>query len=123
VAAGDDCHTFEIGEGAGDPHDSMIATRRQPQPFGRAHQQRPALGIGGGNLVEQRAVDLGIGADAMILGQIGIARRLAPAAAATRLATAALPSVGGGSAKSAAETAGTSMCRSMRSSNGPDKRP
>ena len=34
-----------------------------------------------------------------------------------------LPSVGGGKIKSAAVTAGTSMCRSMRSSSGPDSLP
>ena len=43
-------------------------------------------------------------------------------AAATRAATSALPSAGGGSARSAALTGSTSTCRSMRSSNGPDSR-
>ena len=43
-------------------------------------------------------------------------------ASATRSATSRLPSAGGGRMRSAAVTAGTSMCRSMRSSSGPDKR-
>jgi hypothetical protein len=40
----------------------------------------------------------------------------------TRAQTAALPSAGGGSARSCAETLATSTWMSMRSSSGPDMR-
>src|SRR5262249_61936446 len=43
-------------------------------------------------------------------------------APATRARTSALPSAGGGRMRSAAVTAGTSICRSIRSSSGPDSR-
>src|SRR5499427_10682698 len=44
-------------------------------------------------------------------------------ARATRAATSRLPSAGGGRMRSAAVTAGTSMCKSMRSMSGPGQPP
>ena len=44
-------------------------------------------------------------------------------AAATRAEASAVPSLGAGSARSAAVTGGTSTCRSMRSISGPEMRP
>jgi len=57
----------------------MIAARRQHQPLGGALQQGAAGRIGSGDLVEQLAIDLGIGADAAIRRQYFVARPLAGA--------------------------------------------
>ena len=70
--------------------------------------------------------------DARRRGRIGARRRQARSRRSARpasrarggdaAATSAEPSAGGGRMRSAAETAGTSICTSMRSSSGPDRR-
>ena len=58
---------------------------------------------------------------ALVRGPSGPWRpRWSARAAATRAATSADPSAGGGRVRSAALTAGTSICKSMRSSSGPE---
>ena len=57
----------------------MISPRREMEALGGLQQQALALGIGRGQLVEQLLVQFGIGADAAVLRQPSIARRLARA--------------------------------------------
>ena len=52
VPACDTARAFEISEGAGDPQDAVVASRRKPQPFGSPQQQGPAGGLRACNLIE-----------------------------------------------------------------------
>src|SRR5215472_18697168 len=54
---------LEIGKRAGDAHHPVIAPRRELEAVGRRGEQLAALGIGGGDFVEELAVGLGIAAD------------------------------------------------------------
>ena len=74
VAAQDAGSAFEIGEGARDPQHAVIAARRQPQPFGGAHQQVAPAALGRRDLVEQRAVGLGVGPDPAVRQQRRLGR-------------------------------------------------
>ena len=67
---------FEIGQGARHPQYPVIAARRQHQPLGGALQQGAAGRIGGGDLVEQFAINFGIGADAAVRRQYLVTRSL-----------------------------------------------
>jgi hypothetical protein len=51
---------LEIGQRAGHAHHAVIAPRRELEAFGRGGEQLAALGIGGGDLVQELAVGLGI---------------------------------------------------------------
>ena len=55
----------EIGQGARHAQHAVIAARRKPEPLGRLGQQLAAVGVGRRDLVEQLAVGLGVGADAL----------------------------------------------------------
>ena len=66
MAAGDDRGAVDIGQGAGDAQHPVIAPRGQAQPFGRPGEERAARLLRRSDLVEQRAVSIGIGADAAL---------------------------------------------------------
>ncbi len=109
----------QIGDGSGDPQHAVEAARRQAHRRRRVGEQLAARLVGRCDLVEQLAVGFGVGARPVAVEALGLdlARRRRRAAA-----TSALPSAGGGKVRSAADTPGTSTCRSMRSSSGPDTR-
>ena len=111
----------EVGKRAGDPEHAVIAARRQPHGLGGVAQEFRALRVRLRDLLQQRSRRLRIGAN---LWQSGgrETRKLNVARRATRAATSAEPSAGGGRIRSAAVTAGTSIRRSMRSINGPEMR-
>ena len=119
--AADFVGAVEIGERARDPQHAMIAARREPHRVGGFAQQREAARVRPGHIFQHRARDRRIAADVRQSDR-GITRGLPLAGGATRSATSRLPSAGGGRMRSAAVTAGTSMCRSMRSSSGPEMR-
>ena len=52
----------EVGDRAGDPQHPVVAARGQVHALGRAQQQLAAAGVGRRDLVEQLALDLGVGA-------------------------------------------------------------
>ena len=79
----------------------LIAARRQPHALRRLGQQLDARRFRRGDAVQQFAFGFGIGADLRGLET----RALDVAGAATRAATSALPSAGGGRARSLAEHA------------------
>jgi hypothetical protein len=85
---------IEIGERAGDAKRAVIAACAERESIGRIAQQRQPRGLGRGDFLKQRSVAFGIGA----------------------------PLRGRGQNEIGAETAGTSIWRSMRSSNGSEMR-
>ena len=109
---------FEVGERSCDAQHAVEAAGRQAEAVDRLGDELAAGLVERGDLLQQLAVGFGVGADAVTL----VAPGLDGAGLATRAATCALPSAGGGSVKSAALTAGTSMWRSMRSNSGPEMR-
>ena len=67
---------LEIGEGAGDTQNPVVTPCRETQSLCRPQQQRSATRHGAGDLIQQCSVRFGIGADAPLGRQCGIARRL-----------------------------------------------
>ena len=96
----------------------MVAPCREMEPRGRFEEQPLALGIGCGEIVKELPIELGSGADAAALRKARIACALPRASRGDACRDLAVPSAGGGSARSAGRTAGTSMSRSMRSKRG-----
>ena len=109
----------EVGERARHPQHAMIAARGEPHGVGGVAQQRKPAGV------RPRHVFRAPGPApphwcARAAGRSRHSARPAWHGRARRAAaTSRLPSVGGGRMRSAAVTAGTSMCRSMRSISGP----
>ena len=95
----------EVGDGSGDAQHAVEAARRQAHRRRRVGEQLAPRLVGRRDPVEQFAVGLGVGArrPCRCSARPGPAR-----AAATRRATSALPSAGGGKVRSAADTPGTS---------------
>jgi hypothetical protein len=52
VSARDTIRAFEIGKGAGDPQNPVVAPRRETQPFDSPQQQGPAGGLRACDLIE-----------------------------------------------------------------------
>jgi hypothetical protein len=100
VDPADGLDSRKIGDCPRDFQHAVIASRRQPHRRGRAGQQGTAGLVGGGDLLEQRAIGLGIGADAMV----GIARRLNVAHPGDPRRNRCAASAGGGKVRSAALT-------------------
>ena len=121
VAAGDAGGAFEVGQGAGDAQHPVIAARREAQALGGA-LQRAWPAASGVAISSRRAPSASALVRMRRSAGSGIARALPGRAAATRRAISALVSAGGGRPRSAGDTAGTSMCMSMRSSSGPLRR-
>ncbi len=119
--AADFIGAIKIGEGARDAQYAVVAAGGEPHRVGGFAQQRHPLASG-------RATSSSTAPDtAALLRTCGkpIAAYRATwrsRASATRSAISRLPSAGGGRIKSAAVTAGTSICRSMRSMSGPEMR-
>ena len=125
----------EIGERPGDLEDAVVGTRRQTQPFHGLAEEPPPTGVEPHDLVDERGGNVGVGAEMSgpergetrslldELSRHGAERAAGTARArATRAPTSREPSRGAGRRRSAAETAGTSMRMSMRSSSGPEMR-
>ena len=111
----------EVGDGAGDAQDAVIAAGGQAQAFGDACEQGLAFGVGGGEFFQHRAFEIGVDAQVGVVGEAGGLhgrgrrrrgrrwwRRLRPMA---------------GRSRSAKATGGTSTRRSKRSISGPEMRP
>ena len=121
VDAGDACLAVEIGKRAGDTKRPVIAACAQAERVGGLAEKRAPGVVRRGDIFEQAPVAIGIGAGARMF-QRGEALGLDGAGRSDRARTSALPSEAAGSTRSAALTAGTSICRSMRSSSGPEMR-
>ena len=67
---------FEVGKRARDAQHPVIAAGRKPQSFSRSDQQRTAGRLRGRNLVEQRSVGFGVGANSAFRSRGRVARRL-----------------------------------------------
>ena len=55
----------EVGKGAGDAERPVIAARAQGEGIGGVAEQREPGRLGRGDLIEQRPVAFGVGADAL----------------------------------------------------------
>src|SRR5690348_16808384 len=55
---------LEIGEGAGDAEDAVVAAGGEMKALAGVDEEALAVGVGGGDLVQELAVQLGVGADA-----------------------------------------------------------
>lgn len=87
---------------------------------------RRLIDLPGVNALEYKALMKPRLADPEALGAASVSSNRASwtsRAWATRAAAWAVPSAGGGRARSAAVTGGTSTCRSIRSISGPEMRP
>ena len=119
--AGDPSLAVEIGKGARHTQSAVIARALKPSASAASCKSvRPAesgAAISSSRLPSQSALVRARGCLSAAKRSAWIAR-----AAATRARTSALPSDAAGSTRSAAETAGTSICRSIRSSSGPEMR-
>ena len=119
--AGDACFAVEIGKRAGDTKGAVIAPRAQAKCIGGLAEKCAFGVVWSGDVLEQAAVAIGIGARARMLEAcealgLNLARR---GNAGTNLST----SFRGRREHEVGElTAGTSICRSMRSSSGPEMR-
>jgi hypothetical protein len=112
---------IEIGECTGYAQHAVIAACRQPHGIGGLAQERKPARIRPRHILEHRARDGGVAVQ-MRQTDRRIARRLPLARCSDTLGNFAASSAGGGKRRSAAVTAGTSICRSMRSMRGPDMR-
>lgn len=63
----------KVRDRAGDTHHAMKAARAEPHGRGGVGEQAPARFVGRGDLGQEIAVDLGIGADAVLGVAIGLA--------------------------------------------------
>ena len=112
----------EVGDGARDTQHAVVAARGQVHALGRAQQQLAASGVGRGDLVEQLAVGLGVGAQGALPRAWKSARPEVAGARRRGRRPGARGSPGDGTLISIGESTGTSTCRSMRSNSGPEMR-
>ena len=66
----------EIGQSARDAQNPVVPARRETQSLRRPQQQRVATRLGARDLIEQCPIRVGVGSDAPLDRQRGIARRL-----------------------------------------------
>ncbi len=121
VDARDACLAIEIGKRAGDTKRPVIAACAESQGIGGLAQKRASGEVRRGDIFEQAPVAIGIGACPRMF-QRGEALGLDCASRRDTGANLGTSFRGGRQQRSAAETAGTSICRSMRSSSSPEMR-
>ena len=112
----------EVGEGARELQDPVIAARRKAQPLGGVGQQPEAGSVRFGDLLDEIRRRGGVAGDALE-AEARIADELDRSRRGDPRATSAEPSRGAGAIRSAADTDGTSITRSKRSISGPERRP
>ena len=97
----------------------MIAARRQLHPLGGLCQQFAAGRVGCGDRLEQLAIGFGV-CPYVAVRVCAVARCLDGACRGDAGGDGRAASAGGGKVRSAADSAGTSICRSIRSNKGPE---